>query len=487
MIRTDVAVIGAGLLGCFTARALRRYDLSVTVFERGSDVSTGISRANTGILYSGCDTRPDTLKSRMTVRSSLAFPALCAELSVPFLPCGSLMVSCGEQSEAALRRKYEQGTRNGAPGLRLLSGDEARELEPGLSREITGALLSPTTGTVDPWELCIAAFENARANGADFRFGQEVCALARRDGGFLVETAGETCLARAVVNCAGLAADAVRELLETPAVRIFPDAGDYLVLDAGAPGFPSRVIFQETEEGKGVTLVPTVDGSLLVGPTERELGEGRPYESSALGIEELCKLSRRVMPGLPLDRVIRNFAAVRPNPYEVEERGGVWVPREKSISGYPIFSENGLISFIGIKTPGLTCSQGLGEHASKLVLEYLGGAALNPAFEPRRTAIPRVRELPDGERAALIARDGAYGEILCRCRGITRGEVREAIARGASSVEGVKRRVGTGMGRCQGGYCMQRIWEELRRAGVEEPTRDGPGSPVVQGGTYGTL
>ena len=133
MARFDVAVIGAGLLGCFAARALRRWELSVALLEEREDVCTGISRANTAIVYPGYDHKPGTLKAEMTVRANAGFDGLCRELDVPFHRCGSLMLSLGERGDAVLRRKYENGRSLGVPGLRLLSGAEARQQEPGLA------------------------------------------------------------------------------------------------------------------------------------------------------------------------------------------------------------------------------------------------------------------------------------------------------------------------------------------------------------------
>ena len=241
----DIVIIGAGLLGCFAARALSAYEADVAVLEAREDVCTGVSRANTGIIYAGYDTKPGTLKTQLCVQGCRAMDALCRELDVPFSRCGSLMVACGERAEAVLRKKYADGQENGVEGLRLLSGREVLEMEPRLTHRVSAGLYAPGTGTLEPWALGIAAYENARANGADFRFGAAVRAIRRDGGGFVLETDAETFRARAVLNCAGLAADRVRELCERPLVRLFPSAADYLVLDDTARIFVRRVIFHE--------------------------------------------------------------------------------------------------------------------------------------------------------------------------------------------------------------------------------------------------
>ena len=383
MDRTDVAVIGAGLLGCFTARALAAYDLQVTVLEAREDVCTGISRANTGIIYTGYDTKPGTLKTKLCVQANRDFDRLCRELEVPFSRCGSLLVAFGPRAERRLRDKFVQGQANGVPGLALLAPAAVYEKEPHLAPGVTLGLCAPGTGTVNPWELGVAAFESARANGADFRFRQPVVRMERTGGGFRLETAAGTYSARAVVNCAGLQADGVRELLQIPAVRLVPSAADYIVLDDTAAGLVRHVLFHEPEEkGKGLTLVPTVDGNLLIGPTDRPPGDAPAGAVSREGLETLRRLCGQVVPNLPLGETIRSFAGLRPNPYEVRRAGDRWVPTGKSISGFTILEEEGLISLLGIKTPGLTCAAALGEHIASVVGRFLGNPGKTRPFRP---------------------------------------------------------------------------------------------------------
>lgn len=458
MDHTDVAVIGGGLLGCFTARALTAYQLRVTVLEAREDVCTGISRANTGIVYTGCDTKPGTLKTRLCVRANRDFDRLCQELDVPFSRCGSLMAAFGPRGAAVLEKKLRQGRTNGVPGLALLGPEEVYAREPHLAPGVRLGLYAPGTGTVIPWELGAAAFESARSNGAVFRFSEEVLRMERTSSGYRLDTSRGSWAARAVVNCAGLRADAVREMTKLPAVRIFPTAGDYLVLDSPAAGFVRHILFHEPEErGKGLTLTPATDGSLLVGPTERDTVSGRAV--SREGLDTLYRLCAQVVPDLPLGEVIRSFAALRPNPREVREQEGVWTPADRSISGFTILEEDGLISLLGIKTPGLTCAQPLGEHAAALAARFLGSPGRNPRYDPSRRGIRRVRGLDEEARSALIRENPDFGEVVCRCRDVTKGEILEAVRRGASTVEGVKRRTGAGMGCCQGSRCAQAVLE----------------------------
>lgn len=464
----DAVVIGGGVLGCFAARNLRRWSLSAALVESQEDVCTGITRANSAIVYAGYDNKPESLKAQMTVAGNAGFHRLCEDLEVPFSRCGSLMVSSGKQGERVLNKKYANGLQNGVPGLRLISGGEAREMEPMLSDRVTAALHAPTTGTVNPWQLGIAAFENAVANGCTPLLHTQVLGIDRCNSRYIVKTEREELECRVVLNCAGLAADKVQEFLFPPSIRLFPDGADFLVLDRNAIS-PRCIIFHETEEkGKGITAIPTAEGNLLLGPTQRPLGD-RPFATTAEGLALLVDSVGKLLPDLDLSKVIRSFGAVRPNPHRVVLRDGVYVPDGTSIGSFSI--ENpapGFWSLIGIKTPGLTCADELGHYLAERAASYLDSLE-NPAFDPHRRAMIRMRDVSREQWNQLVGENRDYGEIVCQCEGVTRGEIMEAIARGARSVDGVKRRTSSGMGRCQGGRCALEIAATLRKMGIDDP------------------
>ncbi|MBQ6455708.1 MAG: NAD(P)/FAD-dependent oxidoreductase [Mogibacterium sp.] len=463
MIRTDVLIIGAGLLGCFTARNLTRYDADVIVLEKESDVCWGISKANTGIIYSGYNNKPGSEKQKLCVQANDAFDQLCGELEVPFRRPGSLMVSYGPSGDAVIERKFRDGLNGGVSGLKFLSGKEAAAMEPALAAGITSALYSSGTGTVDPWDLCIAAYENARDNGAHFVFGCRVTEIRRESGGFAVMTETGSYFARAVVNAAGLSSDSVREMTERPLIRLFPSAADYIVLDRTAGDTVRHIILHEGEDGKGLTLVPTVDGNLLIGPTNREAGEAEAgccdMRTDRAGLEFLKELCKKIVPELDLSQQIRTFGSLRPDPYYVTYEDGRLIRDERSIKDIRIIEENGLFSLIGIKTPGLTFANELGRIVADKAAACAGRTEANPAFDPHRKAIIRARDLSEEDRADLIGRDSAYGEVICSCMDVTRSEIMQAADRGAGNYESVKRRTGAGLGRCQGSRCRRRIMD----------------------------
>ena len=431
----DTIVIGGGVLGCFAARALCRWDISVLLLEGAEDVCTGITRANSAIVYAGYDMKPGTRKAEMTVRANASFDRLCAELEVPFSRRGSLMVCYGPQGYASLTKKLEAGKANRVPGLKLLSGDEARKLEPMLSPDVLGALYAPSTGTVNPWELGIAAYENALKNGCQARMNIHVTDIQKTRDGYQVITDKGSFSCRAIVNCAGLHAAEVQNMIYPGDTAIRTDGTDYLVMDP-LIRTPQYIIFEETETGKGITAVPCVEGNLLLE------SPARPLEIPFATIRESMECTKRaasdLFPSLDTTAVIRSFGAVRPNP----NRGDASIHDFCIEEPAPDF-----ISFIGIKTPGLTCSNELGLYAAGRIAEALS-AAPNSNFDPHR--------------AAISAEDN---EIVCQCRHITKGQILEAIRRGATTLDGVKRRVGTGMGPCQGSRCAWEIKKLLEECG----------------------
>lgn len=458
----DAAIIGGGLVGCFAARALTRYDIRTVLIESAEDVCTGISKANTAIVYSGCDNRPGSLKAGLTVSANARFDELCAELEVPFVRCGSLMTGKGPNADAVLRRKLLNAQKSSVPGARIISGSEAREIEPALGPGLSSALFLPSTGTVNPWYFCYAAYENAVQNGCAVRLNTKLLSVRRSQGKYVLETDRGEFTVRSVVNCAGLSADKVHEMLFQPCFRIFPDGADYVVFRRGCSEL-GHIIQHEPEDGeKGTNIVPTTDGSILAGPTERPLC-AEPSAALHGEIEKIDSAVSRLLPGLSGAEMIRSFGAVRPHPHRVVLKDGEYVPDGSDIGSFVIERpESGFISFIGLKTPGMTCAEALGSLAAKAVSEHLG-RGLRDDFDPHRASAPRLRDSALKARIEKAASDGRYANIVCLCEKISEGEIIDAIRRGAVSVDGVKRRCGALMGECQGSRCRYEIAGMLSR------------------------
>lgn len=473
----DVAIIGCGVTGAAVAYQLAKKQVSVLILEAENDVSMGTTKANSAILHAGYDPEPGTSMARLNVRGSALAKEICAALDVPYKQTGSFVVAFGPEQEKTLRRLYENGTVNGVPGLEILSGDEAREMEPNLSPEITAALHAPSAAIVSPWEFALAMAENAVQNGADLHLETRVTGLAPTEGGWKIATTKGDFEARFVVNAAGVDAGRVHAMAAPENFVTRPCRGEYYLLDKSAGSTVGRVIFQcPTAAGKGVLVAPTVHGNLIVGPNAQDVADSADTATTAMGLAQVAQSARKSVPGVDLSACIRNFAGIRAN----TDRPDFVIQ----------WAAPGLLDLAGMKSPGLSAAAAVGEEAAALLQR--AGLVLkekeNPVTTRKRI---RFKELPGEEKAVLIAREPSYGRVICRCERVTEGEIIAAChtAIPPRSIDGVKRRVGAGMGRCQGGFCGPRVMEilsrELGKSPLEIP-QEGAASILLTGRTKQT-
>ncbi len=449
----DIIIIGAGVIGCAVARELSKYQASILVIEKNEDVCTGTSKANSAIIHSGYDAESGTLKARFNVEGNRMMDDVSAALDVPFKRIGSLTVCTDEDQIPLLEKLRERGERNGVEGLRILRRDALLDLEPHIGDEVVAALWAPTAGIVCPFKLTVAYAENAAVNGADFRFDTEVKSVFAENGVWRVETEHETFTANAVVNAAGVYSDVIHNMVSERKLHITPRRGEYLLLDRAAGGYIRHTIFQlPTERGKGVLVTPTVHGNTILGPTAVDTDDREYTATTAAGIAEISSKAAVSVRDLPLRQVITSFAGLR-----AHEDGGEFILGEPD-------DAPGFFDCTGIESPGLSAAPAIGVYLADLIRDRLH-LSENPSFNPTRRDILDPKTLSIPERNALIAREPAYGTIICRCEGVTEGEILDAIRRpvGARSLDGVKRRTRAGMGRCQAGFCSPRVMELLRR------------------------
>ncbi|MFZ5351562.1 MAG: NAD(P)/FAD-dependent oxidoreductase [Bacillota bacterium] len=449
----DVIIIGAGIIGSFIARELARYDIKAAILEKSNDVSNGTTKANSAIIHCGYDAKPGSLKAKLNVKGNPMFDKICKELDVPFKRIGSLVVASSEEEMNTLQELYERGRENGLTNIWIIDGAEVERLEPNLNKAIIGALYAPDCGIVGPFELAVALAENAVENGVELFLDNEVKAIEKKDGCFKITSNSKTYEARCVINCGGVSADEISNMVTNTSFRITPRRGQYFVLDKGAGKLVNSVIFQcPTAMGKGVLVLPTVHGNLLVGPDSQDVHFKDNVDTTLNELENIKKVAEKSIKGIPFDKSITNFTGLRATPDT-----GDFIIEEADVRGF--------INVAGIESPGLSASPAIAEYVAELVNDILGGMKSNSSFNPNRKPVIRFNELGEKEKAEAIKRDPRYGKIVCRCESITEGEIVDAIHRkvGARTLDGVKRRVRPGMGRCQGGFCAPRVMEILSR------------------------
>ena len=476
----DVIIIGAGVCGAAVARDLSRYSVNAYVLEKEDDVCCGTSKANSGIVHAGYDAEPGTLKARLNVQGNKLMDQLSEELDFPFKRTGSLVICRDEEGMPALRRLYDKGIENGVPGLKILGREEVLKMEPNVADDVYAALYAPTAGIVCPFSLNIALAENAYMNGIDFKFDTEVQEIVRIEKGYEIRTDNGTFQTRYVVNAAGVYADKFHNMVSRKKIHITPRRGDYCLLDKNAGSHVGRTIFTlPTKYGKGVLVTPTVHGNLLVGPTAIDVEDREGTNTTAAGLDELIIKAGQSVKDLPMRQVITSFAGLR-----AHEDGGEFIIGEPE-------DAQGFIDCAGIESPGLTSAPAIGKMAAGILREKLHLEEKDD-FIAERKGILDPDTLTKEERAELIRREPAYGNIICRCEMVTEGEIIDAIRRplGAKSLDGVKRRTRAGMGRCQSGFCSPRTMEILARElgiSMADITKSGGASKLVVGINKDTL
>ncbi len=472
----DVVIIGAGVTGCSIARYLSRYQVNACVIEKDEDVCTGTSKANSAIVHAGFDAANGSLMAKFNVKGSEMMPALAKELDVAYDMCGSLVVCVAEEELPKLQELYENGVKNGVKGLEIVDRAKLLEMEPNISDAAVAALWAPTGAIVCPFGLTIAFAENAAVNGVEFKFNTEVAGIEKQaDGSFKVTAKnGEVIEAKAVVNAAGVYSDVFHNMMAEKKMQIVPRKGEYLLLDHNTDGFVKHTVFQlPGKYGKGVLVSPTVHNNTIVGPTATDIDDPEGTNTTAAGLQEVIEKSAIAVKDVPVRQTITSFAGLRAHE----------VSHEFVLGEVP---ENpGFFDAAGIESPGLSSSPAIGEYLSDLIAEKLG-LEKKADFVAERKGIVKAAELTKEERNALIKENPAYGQIICRCESISEGEIVDAIRRpvGAKSLDGIKRRVRAGMGRCQAGFCSPRVIEILaHELGVDqsEITKNGGESRFIVG------
>ncbi len=454
----DVAVIGAGVCGAMVARELSKLDAKVIVLEKCNDISMGTTKANSAIVHAGFDAETGSLKAKLNVQGASLMAYYCNKLNVPYKNIGSLVVAYSWEDMQTLDVLFERGFNNGVPNMQIISKEKLKAMEPYISDEAIGALWAPTAGIVSPYELAIAAIENAVTNGARVKRNSGVFDIEYKNDMFYLSTASGVIKAKYIINCAGVFADQIAKMIGDTSFKIIPRKGEYYLLDKTEGTMVNHVLFKcPSSMGKGILITPTAHGNVLMGPTAIDLDfdSKLDVDTTIEGLDTVKREIRQVIPQLTTRNAITSFAGLRAH-IECEHSDFVIGPSEKN---------QRFINVAGIESPGLTAAPAIARYVGQIFRNLAPEYSKKADFIATRPAPIRVNELSAEERRKLVEKDKRYGRIICRCEGITEGEIIDAIKApcGARDVDGVKRRTRAGMGRCQAGFCGSKVVEILSR------------------------
>ena len=445
----DVIVIGAGVIGASVARELSKYKGKVLVLDKENDVGNVTSMANSAIVHSGYDPKPGTNKAKYNVKGNLMYDLLTKELDVEFKRIGSLTCATNEEEMEIIESYVNRAKENGVE-VQILNREETVKLEPYVSDEVVGSLYAPTAGIINPFELCVALSENAIDNGVEMLLNEKVVSINKLVDKYIVKTDKNEFETKVVVNAAGLYSDKIAKMVGIDHFDITPRKGEYFVLDHFKRPFVSHVIFPvPSEKGKGILVTPTTHGNYLVGPSSEFVGDKDDFSTDKLTLDNVKKSSTKLVKDIPFYHIIRQFSGLRAT---------------GSTHDFVIEEVDGFINLGGIESPGLASAPAIAQEAVRLVNSVLN-LDKNEDFNPFRRKVVRLNKMSLEERNELIRNNPSYGHIICRCEGISEGEVVDSIRRnaGARTVKGVKKRCRPGFGKCQGGFCEPLVVEILSR------------------------
>lgn len=458
----DIIIIGGGVVGCMTARALSRFDLKILLIERESDIGMGASSANSAIIHAGHDPMPGSLKAEMNSLANPMWDQVSTELGIPFKRCGAYIVAVGDEEFGCLAALKERSEKNGVH-TEIINADEMRKREPLINPATSGALFTPTAGMVDPFAACIASIENAIQNGVEvltntaftgfIMEGKKIMGIHTNQGDFAC---------RWVVNAAGVYADEVMHAAEVRQdFKITPRRGEYYLLDKAEIEMNNILFPVPSKVSKGILVLGSTHGNVVVGPNSQSTDDKENKSVTPEGLAEIWQGAQKLVPSISPRSVIAVFAGLRATGNAACLTPGVNYHNDFLIESST--EVDGLINLAGIESPGLTAAPAIAQRVTELLKDAGEALPEKQNWNPIRLARPRFNHMSREEQAALVAKDPRYGRIVCRCEMITEGEIVAEIHAPlpALTYDAIKRRTWLGTGRCLGSFDMPRVVELL--------------------------
>jgi glycerol-3-phosphate dehydrogenase len=469
-LKTDIAIIGAGITGCTIARELSKYKLKILVIDKEADAGWGTTKGNSGLIHPGYEGDEGTLRLSLCHKGSILFKENAPELDIKIKYTGSLLNVFKEEQIKTLEYLLKQGKKYGVTGLKIITNKNGalKKIEPNISSNVIAALYCEEHCITSPYEAAIALYENARANSVDFLLSSEACGISydKTQKVFFIDTASynpdlnyivkhkSLIEADFIINAAGVFADDIAKMIGDDSFNITAIKGQYFLLDSEASNLVRRPNIRipdiENKKSKGMLISPTTGNNIHLG-SNYEVTNKYDYETTKYELNEIKEKLSQMIEGIPFDKVITTFTGLR-----------AYADSGDFIVG-PSFINNKFINAAGIQSPGLSCSFIIAE----IMIDALksAGAKLvkNPKFIPERKSIQKLDKVDFIKNNKLYKSNSNFGEIVCRCEKVTEAEVVDAIKNGATTLDGIKFRTRAGMGRCQGGYCTLRVMKILSR------------------------
>ena len=475
--KTDVVIIGAGVIGCGIARELSKYDFHCIVVDKENDVSVGASKANNGNIHPGHAVKKGTLKHKLNILGNRMYDEWAKDLQFEFQRNGLMYIAWEEEYLPALKRRYTKGLENGVDGIRYISGEEAMAIEPELKKldnPPIAAVWLPSLAHVEPYEVTIALAENAAENQVKFMLNTKVCDIVHDGRIQAVVTSRGVIETKYVINAAGVYADDISRMAGDVSYTIHPRKGTIVILDKAKTypykpqlGFVSnklenRMMNVKNKESKGGGCCKTPEGNYLLGPSAKEVWNKEDTSCDAEGIAYALSCCQHK--GVGEKDVIRSFAGVRAADFKED-----FIIEKSEVT-------SGLIHVAGIQSPGLSAAPAIAKMVENILLEEMKKEGMSykrkKNYQPYRPKRRVFRKLSLEEQNKLIKENPDYGQIVCRCEFITKGEILDAIDSPVvpTSVDAIKRRTRAGMGRCQGGFCLPVVLQILAQAQQQDCT-----------------
>ena len=447
----DFAIIGAGVTGAGIARTLSRYKINICLMEKADDVSSGASKANSGIVHGGYAAKNGTLKGQLNVLGNRMFEDLNNQLNFGYRKTGGLVIAFDEEERNTLEDLLKNGKKNGVRDLEIIKRDKILELEPELNSDVKYALYAKDVGVTSPYEYAISLAENAVENGVDLFLGHEVLDIIRMKSSFELITSRNKIKTRNVINAAGVHSDTVSKMAGVDYFNIIPRKGQYILFEKGTGDAVSSVISQvPTKKGKGILATSTYHGNLMLGPNSEEVENREDRSTDEMTLEYIIDTARKSLPGFDLKKRLKTFSGVRSKP----DTGDFIIKEEFK----------GFINVAGIESPGLTSSPAITEMVLDLIKHRIK-LEHNKDFNPFRNAIIKPNSFNAAEVKRRIDLALCDDRIVCRCERVTEGEIKDALTRkiDIKTRKAVKFRTRAGMGFCQGKFCGPRVDEVIQR------------------------